>query len=118
MIKPHELRLGNWVNSNIKGCTRIKEGNVQLFEEQLYYLFDVDDDWQRITAIPLTESWLINNGFIKQLDGNYKHPNSHEIEVFFHNRGFEVMVDSTCKNHIKHIHNFQNLFFALTGSEL
>ena len=110
-MRAQDLRIGNWVQfRHTETPVLITLGDfVREYKEE--HLEDYE-------PIPLTEEWLVKFGFEKQLDGNYKHPNSHEIEVFFHNRGFEVIVDSTCKNHIKHVHQLQNLYFALTGEEL
>jgi hypothetical protein len=112
-MKVTELRINNWVQfKHTETPVRVTLGDFVMARE---YKDERLDDYE---PIPLTEEWSISVGFVKQLDGNYKHPNSHEIEIFFHDRGFEVIVDSTCKNHIKHVHQLQTLYFALTGEEL
>lgn len=114
MKNAKELRIGNLVTIDgvVVEIYEVTHGVIEIANgAEPYSINDIE-------PIPITEEWLISVGFVKQLDGNYKHPNSHEIEVFFHNRGFEVMVNSTCKNHIKHVHDVQNMYFALTGDEV
>lgn len=127
VLKANELRLGNWVNSKIKGCTRIKEGYVQLLEEQLYYLFDVDDDWERIDPIPLTEEWLVKFGFDKDeeydegglVDYRFILMNgSLEFVSFWNSEDLMVINQPQTGVDIEHVHQLQNLYFALTSQEL
>lgn len=123
MINANEIRTGNVLalygqTVTVVGIDRTLHGDYHITYNDGEKEYRVARYLDQFEPIPLTEKWLIGVGFVKQLDGNYMHPESHEIEVFFHNRGFEVMVDSTCKNHVKHVHSFQNLYFALTGDEV
>lgn len=123
MINARELRIGNVLNLygqtvTVVGIDKTLHGDYHVTYNDGKTEYRVARYLDQFEPIALTENWLISVGFVKQLDGNYMHPESHEIEVFFHDRGFEVMVDSTCKNHVKHVHSFQNLYFALTGDEV
>jgi hypothetical protein len=70
---------------------------------------------EEIEPIPLTEEWLLKFGFEKVRWGMSKYP----IEI----RGSVVMFGNASAQrnlHIKckHVHQLQNLYFALTGEEL
>ena len=72
--------------------------------------------------IPLTEEWLLKFGFECFADGQY--------EKIFENLDFNwdketglyiflrTQEDNIKPDHIKHVHQLQNLYFALTGEEL
>lgn len=110
-----ELRIGNWVQhigyplkvTGIKGSDVWVDGNGVELE---YYIYD------GINPIPITEEWLIKIGATSN-----PYEDRYEIgEIFIEcnkTRGFtELWVDG--RPHIKHVHQLQNLYFALTGDEL
>ena len=69
--------------------------------------------------IPLTEEWLIKFGF-----GEYFLNDGYRLNNFVLDDDFRFhVIDSTdygviVARNIKHVHQLQNLYFALTGKEL
>lgn len=110
-----ELRCGNWVNCSIYNGN--KDVNIQFeFQEYKYiHLFK---------PIPLTEEILLKCGFEKlgeeesdiffRLYLGFKFGNHFFITGNIENGGFYCHGD---KN-LKYLHQLQNLFFAVGGSEL
>ena len=78
--------------------------------------------------IPLTEEWLVKFGFVK----DKKHDNCCDLELendFYlqgvgygkRNIKYEVILTDSNDNElmlVKHVHELQNLYFALTNEEL
>jgi len=101
-MKANELRIGNLVTDSI-GIVEIgKNGKI---------------DWGDIyNPIPITEEWLIKLGFKKNITTDlyptfsYDIVNVNDSIVYVLNYGFV--------NHIKYVHQLQNLYFALTENEL
>jgi len=114
MLKVEELRIGNWID----------------YKGQHHIQWSIEDygEWgknieQLITPIELTEEWLVKLGFedassvginsLRYRNGClkirlFKNGNMH---LYLH----DVMFDSI---KIKHVHQLQNLYFALTQKEL
>lgn len=116
-MKANELRIGNWVrhpNSEWDEQLDIENFNVENIE---YY-----------TPIPLTEEWLIKFGFVINkdisLDKNEIYY-SKSITILYKYSKFNLYINidedsyySFSYTEIQHIHQLQNLYFALTGEEL
>ena len=125
-MKVEELRIGNW----------IKDGHE--FEQiKIEHLVCLSSGRCEFDPIPLTEEWLLKFGFDK---GNYKEINekhfvkkSNTIKVIISGVGFwDVYTDYnpyqitfsnglnviTDNRGVNHVHQLQNLYFALTGEEL
>jgi len=107
-----ELRIGNLVNhkfgeleySEVKG---LGEDYVDI-KEVTWEFPDVED----FEPIPLTEDWLLKFGFKRWgKDCFYLGV----VKIHHRQRGFVL-----AKRYgvIKHVHELQNLYFALTGKEL
>jgi hypothetical protein len=95
--------------------------------------FDELEEDKMIQPIPLTEEWLVKFGFeeySKHINGDFElciksdKPSQH-IVVRVYRGGFSVFNHSECDftqiqfiNRVKHVHQLQNLYFALTGEEL
>ena len=112
-MKASELRIGNKIK-NIKGT----EFNV--LPEDFLEINANPDNYQ---GIPLTEEWLLKFGCTKETDtapgiGDFswyeKEELGHDINFFSHGVG---IIGITHK-YMKYVHEFQNLYFALTGKEL
>jgi hypothetical protein len=98
---------------------------VELNENLIHYCIDVSE----VKPIPLTEEWLLKFGFHKKDAEWYLHP-CFELKIIVFNKGEfngvmfytrTIHTDFTpiyCTKHINHVHQLQNLYFALTGEEL
>lgn len=117
-MKAQELRIGNLVieKGKIKPMYSISNHNAK--------------DYSTIKPIPLTEEWLLRFGFVKEVEykkkinfsrfhlfqinaSNSYNDNENEFKVNFYQSKQCVEL---CR--IKHVHQLQNLYFALTGEEL
>lgn len=123
MIQSNELRIGNLVECfGIRNVCSIEENKIKVKHESSEGHFILE--WVPINSlslkpIPLTEEWLLKFGFKKELDGFYRKNMSPLIEVVFYD-DFKIQTtsQSICLNHVVYLHQFQNLYFALTGNEL
>lgn len=116
MIEAQELRIGNWINSSahfgeIQVSAILKDG-VNPFDwgqgNHCIHFYDT------IAPIKITEEWLINFGF-ESFDLRFRHLGNFVI----HNEGENFFYKTrTTEIKIKHVHQLQNLYFALTGEEL
>jgi hypothetical protein len=115
MIQANELRIGNYyMYAGNNGIVYAKVNTIQYNEFGL--LSDCDGVNFGICApIPLTEEWLLKFGFLKHKGDN---------KVFWLN-DFEFENDlkwifwrGNVLENIKHVHQLQNLYFALTNKEL
>ena len=102
-MKANELRIGNYYIENNQVC-RVEHYDISsaYFNPDMY------------KPIPLTEGWLLKFGFEKKIgwdDLIYHVKNNVDLYEFL--SGYEYY-----DFHIKHVHQLQNLYFALTGEEL
>lgn len=117
-MKSNELRIGNYIYSlETQNHQRI----TGLLEEQPFFdaiTFDYPN-YDEIEPIPLTEEWLLKFGFEKKgkriSKGWFYLWDENGIIVFalaeMHNEIGQYL-------NIKHVHQLQNLYFALTGEKL
>jgi hypothetical protein len=124
-MKATELRINNLVNAvmtnevysiDLWALNVIEEGNYQNSHNTKTKVFK---------PIPLTEEWLLKLGFksddisweySKRL-GNFYIMYDIEINSIYINDGSRYD-GADIPNEIKHVHQLQNLYFALTGQEL
>ena len=109
IMKANELRLGNYV---------LDRGRVIICECHHFSMLEsyYKDDFK---PIPLTEEWLLKFGFepkgtepIMFTNGRYNYfPSS---KYFGNTRNNGGLIHSN----VRHVHQLQNLYFALTGEEL
>ena len=112
-MKASDLRIGNWVNIFLND---VDYNTIQIKVDDLYYIIQKNGVYE---PIPLTEEWLEKFGFdIKDknrldwvkgafnLERSYEDNNKFWFEVYSH----YIPLD--------YVHQFQNLYFALTGEEL
>jgi len=115
-MKASELRLGNLIFSKE---TQENETMTTISDE--YITFNsITFDYpviEEIKPVPLTEEWLLKFGF-KQKGSFYRIKDSRFVEVIIHDKGIDVCNHSICLPHINHVHQLQNLYFALTNEEL
>ena len=128
-MNEQEIRIGNLLihEGKVKKVSEI--GRKQVNEGNLYYLSFDDKNrgyWLKhngvdlIEPIPLTEEWLLKFGFEKDFEGDvYKNVNSNSFLCWQNNR-VELLDDENnkCMAYCDHVHQLQNLYFALTGEEL
>ena len=135
-MKASELRIGNYVTTINRGGdvhlpTGITEvvGGIGLFTIDLYdYKKHFTEQVARveglgnIIGIPLTEEWLLRFGF--KMDGIGHWWMNEEFDFYeFVDRnedGFMLVIagEEHKETYVKHVHQLQNLYFALVGEEL
>ena len=120
-MKASALRIGNWVsNGDSSPAVQIRDGE------------DIDDhiDHDCYFPIPLTDDWLVKFG-MTLYDGfsstRFIYVNKHKYDTsiitYSPKEGMIRFSNGNSKGnslipHIKHVHQLQNLYFALTGEEL
>ena len=118
-MKANELRIGNLVktDNSTKNYTDIEIVDLEILKE----IFNGSEFYN---PIPLTEEWLLKFGFAKQCD--YLYFDFENGNISFNDeikKGISLCIGTYCSSglafeNIKHVHQLQNLFFALTGEEL
>lgn len=121
MIKANELRIGNYVFSlETQNHQRI----TGLLEEQPFFdaiTFDYPN-YDEIEPIPLTEEWLFKFGF-ELINNNFYRSRNCELCLYWTVNKNKMLPEYYGKRLVtgydfKYVHQLQNLYFALTGSEL
>lgn len=111
-----ELRIGN----AYRDCTFEEVRFITSFSEDGVYFKDGFDWYESMLDVPLTEEWLLKFGFVKHGNENRYDISKHNL-VYFPDV-FEVAhklnLNSWRVPQIKHVHQLQNLYFALTQKEL
>ena len=124
-MKANELRIGNYVEYNgiIETCYSIRQSGVD-FNRGKTNKGNITQSyvWDAIQPIPITEQWLIDFGFEKR-ERFYNIPikNKGILWVYLEREFCELGTRcgySFAEIDCKHIHQLQNLHFALTGTEL
>lgn len=127
MIQAKELRLNNYINHKELGIVKVisissKLGDyesifVESLKDGLDYYFNLDQD---LIAIPLTEEILLKVGFKVSINktcyGMITESGKTRLSIF-HDGLFKVSYEDL-EIKVKHLHQLQNLFFALTGKNL
>jgi len=121
MIKANELRIGNYF---IDGDGEYGTVHQLYFVESPSHKYVNGWDYDSIEPIPITPEILEKSGLIKDLDSFYKEITEDgwriEIEetdkwdVYIRNESGEATI--LCS--IDSLHEFQNVFFAITKEEL
>lgn len=108
LLKRHEqlreLRIGNLI---IDEHGHIHEMSIDLFKN-----IEING-WGEF--IPLTEGWLLRCGYIKS---NSRFTSKGTFDLFTYNNKYFHLVSEGVEIEIRHVHQLQNLYFALTGEEL
>lgn len=114
-----ELRIGNWLMFN--GHTKSQVYTLEIMadgQSMVNYLDSTNDDMY--DAIPLTPEILENIGFNKYRYWWTRPNNTFNFEEWT-NDGLGLYLhvnEHKVGQHIKYLHQLQNLYFALTGTEL
>lgn len=123
MIEAKEIRLGNWVK--IRGEYEVQVINL-IGKEWFSYQEQNACDWKDTEGIPLTPEILLAVGFEK-INSNV--PNLHRLPFDKYKQLRWSTIDGLCVEtiksgwlwqfeHIKYLHQLQNLYYSLTGKEL
>jgi len=115
-MKAQELRIGNWIKHDELFHEISSTNNWNSF---ITVMFRCEVSLSDIEPIPLTEEWLIKFDISLKYKGCYEpftdvywlvEPNGTLIES---GEGIEYAIPLP-----KYVHQYQNLYFALTGEEL
>jgi hypothetical protein len=120
-MKSTELRIGNLLRDKVSK-TELKV--IELTENNIITKvidrskFPLKDGWG-IEPIPLNEEWLLKFGFEEQVNDYYS-KNEYKISfnddlTKFYFLFFEI---GDWYKELEHVHQLQNLYFALTNEEL
>lgn len=136
MIQPNELRLGNLV---LRAIGWNNEARPIIWSDDSYVVSQLndstvwidsengtmDEDFTNISGIPLTEEWLLKAGFKNEYAQVYSGWIGDDI---WGRMDFKVNIfciissgreaEESYLNHIKYVHQLQNLFHAISGEEL
>ena len=150
MIKPEELRIGNYVQETDDYYNSLSDEDkyyndhkiksvLSLWEIGMYYnnpfsnehqcsLSELSDagyiDYDILEPIPLTEEWLVKFGIkgmhSKKLTKGIKLASygNGEYQIYVATEMHAITTEDLGAIRIKHVHQLQNLYFALTGKEL
>lgn len=116
-MKASELRIGNWLQRLDGSLFQVNEHDFKILAHDL-------PDNLHPKPIPLTEEWLLKFGF--EMDGNSSRLKiNNRGWIWFHHRKNGVYCELGTIGHYQfspvdcqHVHQLQNLYFALTGEEL
>ena len=118
MIKANELRIGNkilFIDKEVT-VTGILNGLIYCFPNDVYDgdRFNTEDKFE---PIPLTGELLLNVHAVKLSFENY---GLHNMELRSRAKWnyFSIFVDNIYLTQIEYLHELQNLYFAINGTEL
>lgn len=136
-MKAQELRIGNYINTSALGDFKISKKDMIDIIKYDGEMHMTNPTKPVLKPIPLTEEWLLKFGFDKDLfvvdDENQK---TSDVVYRIDKDKFVTFSMSAPKGNIwfpmlknkdggnwllygiKHVHQLQNLYFALTGEEL
>ena len=118
-----ELRIGNYVNISLND---VEYNTIQIKVDERYYITQKNGVYE---PIPLTEDWLTKFGF-KYINSNNSYltytKNNYYLQMDVRKADnkwtiFDDIISDLvefAKVDITHVHQLQNLYFALTGKEL
>jgi len=120
-----ELRIGNIVRSKVNGISKVEQIGSSLNPDYVGGRSLEGNYWENsYLPIEITEEWLERMGFVK--DTQY-------LDTWYHGQVVNLTIDTESHkaavraNHMdydwlktpyKHVHQIQNLYYALTGEEL
>lgn len=128
-MKIQELRIGNLINQHgqitkvyhldIGGKSFYRINDMPIHKETFRHR---DTHELVYTPLPLTEEWLINFGFKKDSDIAFHihSNNNHIIYIYFEEMRdcFAMIYNGSQFCTIQYVHQLQNLYYALTCTEL
>ena len=124
-MEAKELMIGNYVNLIADGHKHEPDTFKWSIDDYEYY----ETVMFNILPIPLTEWWLLKFGFEKDIDNDYCfkgfHLEDRNIDTFLPVEKILKLKDNfgcwyvgAYLRELKHVHQLQNLYFALTSKEL
>ena len=118
VILPNELRVGNFVFADLYDETKILVESICSITQDVFNSTTGEIPFTSLKPIPINEDLLCKLGFNKT-GGTYELCDG-LIELVYAKDGMYEVIEGQWKSlkHIKHLHQLQNLYFALTGREL
>jgi hypothetical protein len=116
----NELKIGNLLRDKV---TKTELKVIKLTEKDIVTFvidrskFPLQDGWG-IEPIPLTEEWLLNLGFYKNIDTELFEKGGYQIDISVLKCHFYLPDYGDWYKEIEYVHQLQNLYFALTEQEL
>jgi len=116
-MKVNELRIGNWIH-----LSSLTDGTETDLECGLFHMEEMNKSIKyQYKPILLTEEWLEKFGFFEKYGGCYNRWNIKSFTLIDPEDDYGNLKGEFIFNHtleVKHVHQLQNLYFALTGEEL
>ena len=123
-MKTQELKIGNYVNhiyNNELVTDVIADVGYHLLSSPKSTTSRKDSDVvKELKPIPLTEEWLLKFGFVNDGYGEWM-KDRYTLDCEYTDKGvYNFVIDNRTylDIDIKHVHQLQNLYFALTNTEL
>lgn len=122
MIKAEELKIGNLIQD-----LEIEPYYFEVEELRKYVGYSIWAFYRKgsvkakeVEPIPLTEEWLVRFGFEKQMAWTYrKHISGNNYLVYYlGEKGWSINNKNYSDFNCQYVHQLQNLYFALTQTEL
>lgn len=139
-MKASELRIGNLIIGNYYDynidddhredktiCKVVTLDSVGSCEYPIWVESDLNiETFSDFEPIPLTEEWLVNFGFSREVkvgsemgtDGVVFRVYHFDVLTFNTNHGWWYKVQRMNDTPLEYVHQLQNFYFALTGKEL
>ena len=117
-MKPIELRIGNLINDNAEVIGIVK-GGIYVKPVGKHEITSYRHD--QLKSIPLTEEWLKKFGFVKssQDERMWIDDNTGWFMIYEKDGYYKFSTsESVYGKQFNKVHQFQNLYFTLTGEEL
>ena len=127
MLQPEELKINNLVSVNE---IYRNEGDLLELNQNNFEALIINDTYRRIFPIPLNEEWLFKMGFdnvrknILMCHNEYHNNRINEGAFYVEpvgdafNHWYLYHKVKMITSNIRHVHQLQNLFYALNGEEL
>jgi hypothetical protein len=118
-MNTNELRIGNLVDLGNRIAKIIEIAHLACVVVDLEETQDTIEDYERVKGIPLTEEWLLKFGFEKNNNNQFILMEG-SVDILFNKdlNGWTCDGINFSINMTEHVHQLQNLYFALTGKEL
>jgi hypothetical protein len=131
MIAANELRIGNWVDAEIGTLKKPNRANIVINgvytstpppSVQSYIIsYGRSIDLNNLLPIPLTPEILEKCGFVKQMMWTYAIDIVGNIKLVYYlgEKGWSIGNKNYSDfSNLNYLHQLQNLYFSLTGTEL